>query len=475
MSNISVIEVSTNEFIIDVANANMIGPKGDTGDTGPVGPQGPKGNTGNTGPQGDTGATGPQGLKGDTGDTGAPGGVTTFNTRNGVVTLLSADVTNALTYTPYNATNPSAYQTLTQINTRFAAPGPIGNTTPSTGAFTTLSTTGLATVVGASFGSTLAGANTDLSKHLALFATNYGLNVTSNRLNLVANTGAAHFFVIGGTDVGYVSATGLNAPVGAAAPNTGAFTTLSASGVASFTNSPLTLETIQARLTSRPMGQRRQAASSFRQLILALSVSMPMRQQKVASNAGTDLDIISYDDAGAALFNPAIRISRSNGSVTAYSSLTAVGTFTAQSTFSQFGSNAGASLSVQFNGAAATNRTIGFNTAGSTRWNLGVSNSAEGGSNAGTDFLINRYSDTGVFIDQPIAINRATGIVTCLDGIVTANVRIGLASGPTWTSGVGAPASTQPVGSMFSRTDGAVGTTLYVSRGAGTWNAVAGV
>jgi hypothetical protein len=103
MSNISVIEVSTNEFIIDVANANMIGPKGDTGPTGPVGPQGPKGNTGNTGPQGDTGATGPQGLKGDTGDTGAPGGVTTFNTRNGVVTLLSADVTNALTYTPYNA------------------------------------------------------------------------------------------------------------------------------------------------------------------------------------------------------------------------------------------------------------------------------------------------------------------------------------------------------------------------------------
>jgi hypothetical protein len=194
MSNISVIEVSTNEFIIDVANANMIGPKGDTGDTGPVGPQGPKGNTGNTGPQGDTGATGPQGLKGDTGDTGAPGGVTTFNTRNGVVTLLSADVTNALTYTPYNATNPSAYQTLTQINTRFAAPGPIGNTTPSTGAFTTLSTTGLATVVGASFGSTLAGTNFDLSKHLAVYATVYGVNVTSNRLNLVANTGASTFF-----------------------------------------------------------------------------------------------------------------------------------------------------------------------------------------------------------------------------------------------------------------------------------------
>lgn len=36
-------------------------------------------------------------------------GVLTFNTRTGAVTLLSADVTTALGYTPYNATNPSGY------------------------------------------------------------------------------------------------------------------------------------------------------------------------------------------------------------------------------------------------------------------------------------------------------------------------------------------------------------------------------
>jgi hypothetical protein len=50
-----------------------------------------------------------------------------------------------------------------------------------------------------------------------------------------------------------------------------------------------------------------------------------------------------------------------------------------------------------------------------------------------------------------------------------------IAGGPTWTSGYGAPASTQPLGSIYSRRDGAVGTTLYVSRGAGVWNGVAGV
>jgi hypothetical protein len=38
-------------------------------------------------------------------------GVTSFNTRTGAITLTSGDVTGALGYTPYNATNPSGYIT----------------------------------------------------------------------------------------------------------------------------------------------------------------------------------------------------------------------------------------------------------------------------------------------------------------------------------------------------------------------------
>jgi hypothetical protein len=37
------------------------------------------------------------------------GGVTSFNTRTGAISLLSADVTGALGFTPYNATNPAGY------------------------------------------------------------------------------------------------------------------------------------------------------------------------------------------------------------------------------------------------------------------------------------------------------------------------------------------------------------------------------
>ena len=48
-------------------------------------------------------------------------GVITFNTRAGNVTLTSADVTTALTFTPYNATNPSGYQTAANVTTTLAA------------------------------------------------------------------------------------------------------------------------------------------------------------------------------------------------------------------------------------------------------------------------------------------------------------------------------------------------------------------
>jgi hypothetical protein len=51
----------------------------------------------------------------------------------------------------------------------------------------------------------------------------------------------------------------------------------------------------------------------------------------------------------------------------------------------------------------------------------------------------------------------------------------GSGNNPDWTSGAGAPAATKPVGSLYSRTGGALGSRLYVSAGGGVWNAVAGV
>ena len=68
---------------------------------------------------------------------------------------------------------------------------------------------------------------------------------------------------------------------------------------------------------------------------------------------------------------------------------------------------------------------------------------------------------------QPLILNA--GSSTQVDSLTVS------ASGPTMTTGAGVPAATRPRGSIYLRTGGGVGSTLYVSQGGGTWNAVAGV
>jgi hypothetical protein len=70
---------------------------------------------------------------------------------------------------------------------------------------------------------------------------------------------------------------------------------------------------------------------------------------------------------------------------------------------------------------------------------------------------------------------KSTGFDVNGTGVTTVASAIIGASGPTIRSGTGAASGTQPKGSIWMRTDGGVGTTMYVSQGGGTWNAVAGV
>lgn len=58
-------------------------------------------------------------------------------------------------------------------------------------------------------------------------------------------------------------------------------------------------------------------------------------------------------------------------------------------------------------------------TNGAMRWNIQLGTTqAETGSNAGSNFTVNRYSDAGGLIDATIYINRATGVVTFSQPIV---------------------------------------------------------
>jgi len=144
-----------------------------------------------------------------------------------------------------------------------------------------------------------------------------------------------------------------------------------------------------------------------------------------SGNVGSDFVIQRYSDAGAAIDNPLV-ITRSTGAVTLANALnvtgnsTFTGAITGQSTIlSQSG--------LYVDAAAGTQRGVWGRTSGSTRWSLILGNNAtEGGSNAGSEFLINRYSDAGAFIDAPLTITRSTGQVHFTNAVIVDSAQINL-------------------------------------------------
>lgn len=62
--------------------------------------------------------------------------------------------------------------------------------------------------------------------------------------------------------------------------------------------------------------------------------------------------------------------------------------------------------------AAGSARRIQIQTGSSTRWIVGADNSAEAGSNVGSNFVIYRYDDTGAFVDSPLTISRSNGLIS---------------------------------------------------------------
>jgi trimeric autotransporter adhesin len=92
---------------------------------------------------------------------------------------------------------------------------------------------------------------------------------------------------------------------------------------------------------------------------------------------------------------------------------------------------------ISFDGAAAGNLA---------RWRIGHDNTAESTGNAGSDFVIARYSDGGVFLTSPLTIRRSDGLITMgaqkwtgnIDGggVIVSNIVVsGVLTDPTTTLG----------------------------------------
>lgn len=151
-------------------------------------------------------------------------------------------------------------------------------------------------------------------------------------------------------------------------------------------------------------------------------------QAGITVTSGTDNTFIGYlADASANTLTNATAIganavvSTSNSLVLGNNTNVGIGTSSPGSRLHVYNSSGTSTIAVQSASASATlhlnagasgaESTIAQFTNGSQRWSFGKSNTAESGSDAGSDFFFNRYSDAGAFLGQPVVIKRNTGYV----------------------------------------------------------------
>lgn len=62
--------------------------------------------------------------------------------------------------------------------------------------------------------------------------------------------------------------------------------------------------------------------------------------------------------------------------------------------------------------AAGNGRWVQFLTGALARWFIGANTTAEGGANAGSDYVVQRYNDAGTLLGTSLSVSRATGQIT---------------------------------------------------------------
>ncbi len=139
------------------------------------------------------------------------GAVTSFNGREGAVTLSSSDVTTALTYTPYNASNPSNYLTSSTAASTYVSNTSLANTLDAY----LLSNNAVATYAPISTTVTLTGAQTVTNKTIN------GSNNTITNISLTSGVTGTLPIANGGTNA--TTADGALTALGGTTVGTGVF------------------------------------------------------------------------------------------------------------------------------------------------------------------------------------------------------------------------------------------------------------
>jgi len=140
-------------------------------------------------------------------------------------------------------------------------------------------------------------------------------------------------------------------------------------------------------------------------------LSLGTTTAEAGSNAGSDLAIGAYDDAGAAIDVPMTIGRAATGIISLVRNLAISKT----------------TPTIVLNKPSALSDIALYGTTGNVaRWGLFLgSNSAESGADAGSSFVLAAYSDAGSYVDSPIVISRAsTGQIQLTRGIDLQNGQI---------------------------------------------------
>lgn len=117
---------------------------------------------------------------------------------------------------------------------------------------------------------------------------------------------------------------------------------------------------------------------------------------------------------------------------------------------------------VNASGPPLTFRGHGLMTDGQLRFDIGIDNTAEAGSNSGSDFYINHFADDGSYLGSAFRINRATGTTNLNGGVAlsTANMHA-----PSFANAELPDAAAKGPGAMIFVPDSSSGAILAYSDG----------
>jgi hypothetical protein len=149
------------------------------------------------------------------------------------------------------------------------------------------------------------------------------------------------------------------------------------------------------------------ATTTLANAIVGFTATQPRWQLNVGdntletgSNVGSDFSLWRMADNGAAM-GTSFAINRANGNTSLNSDNVIQTALTGTVVYQLHKTASGNEAAI-----------VGY-TSNSPRWSINLADStAEAGSNAGSNFQINRFSDGGTFLSSVVSINRATGAVT---------------------------------------------------------------